>query len=192
MIREWWGREMDARRAISLAIEAVGLVLMILGLGAWYSDGHDFEWWAPLSVATGLAVGTFVQHRPSGRVRASLRALAAFAQLVLFFVAVVVTADAIGPGSSPMPDLLGVLALSGAALVAISQLLSERDPWKRRRLIRGYLALGLVVSGGVALVIGGSWTPLGLIALLVGVVACYLVAVRVRAERARDQASAPT
>ena len=186
---------MDARRALGILIGAAGTVLVVLGFAAapgllgWGGTYVIF-----VSGILGSATRGYLDHRRSGLGPGLRWALAYGGLMLLLFVAFVATAVAIRPIVSPNPMLgvawPGILA-TGSVLGAISSLVWEPNPRRRRFAAVTFLALGLILGGLIASREGGWWTPLGMlsvpvgvIALLVGIVQGIVEGDRERAERA--------
>lgn len=183
---------MDTKRALSLAIGAAGTVLLVLGFAA---APTSLAWSGTYVVfvggSLGFAIGGYRDHRRSGSERPLLWALAYGGSMLLFFVAFIATAAAIRPTVSQnltLRDAWLGLAASGLVLGAISTLLWERKPRRRRIAAILLLGVGLIFAGFIAVGQGGWWVPLGVLSVPVGLAALLVAIVHSILERERETA----
>jgi hypothetical protein len=181
VIRERWNRHMDARRALSVGLGVVALGIGIIALavtpGFVVSGGSDPGWLAKLAPAVGGASGVAIRgyafHRRPGT-RDGLRW--AFIQgglMLLLFLGGYAMAAAISPIVSPNPifggDAWAGLLAVGTVLAGISSVLWERSRQRQRIAAVFLVAACLVIAGIAGLRAGGSWTPIGTLFLVAGI-----------------------
>jgi hypothetical protein len=125
-----------------------------------------------------MAIGAYLTHRDAGPERRLLWA-AASGGLAFATAGTLLVAD---PALSPIVDRYPALSdaafgigVIGVILWSLAGLLWEREPRRRREVLLGSLAFGGVFLGYIGLIDGGSWAPVGLVALAVGLIAFMAV-----------------
>lgn len=190
MIRELWHRYLDARRAGSLVLGALAMGLCVLTLAltpGFVVRGEGavggFARYGPLfGAALGMAVRGYAFHRKPGTRNGLRWAIAQGGLMALVGLGTFATATAIHPFVSRNPMLggdawLGLMAI--AVVLGLSfGVLWERDRRRRRIGTVLLLAFCLIIVGGVGIRAGGAWILIGTPALVVGVIALFLVAVQ--------------
>ncbi len=183
MIREWWRRQMDARRAFSLALGAVSLPLCVLALAAAPGFGTAGAQGAggfatcgvALGGASGIALRAFLLHRRPGTASGLRSAVVqggamAFLLLGMFIVASLIAPD-IGREAAFGGDAWAAILAIAVVLGAASGVLWERNERRRRTAAVILLAAGLIIGGAMGLRIGGVASAVGLALLVVGLAA---------------------
>ena len=179
MIRAWWQHHMDDERVLSLALGFPGVGLVLLSLAA----ARGFPAWnggigGAIAFALGFATGGYATHREAGPERRLLWA-AAYGGLGFVSGGIWLVAD---PALSPIVDRYPALSdaafgigVIGVILWSIASLLWEREPRRRRAALLVSFGFGGVFLGYIGLIDGGSWAPVGLVALAVGLIAFMAV-----------------
>jgi len=188
MIRESWGRHMDAARIVAVVLFSVasGCAVMALAVtpGFVVSGDDGAGGFAKLAPAAGAAVGMAVRgyafHRKPGT-RDGLRwAVTQGGLMALTVLGMFLLAALVNPIVTRNPALggdawLGLLAISLVA-GASSGVMWERH--RRRRRIAAVLLLAVcgIVVGLVGLRVGGSWIVPSALVVVAGFVVLALAA----------------
>ena len=120
MIREWWDRQMDARRVAGLALAAVSLVVCVLAMAAAFAfvapGNQDAGGFARYSAAFGGTLGVicraYLLHRHAGPRTGLLWALVQGGSMALLLFGMVVVATAISPAVGRNAALGGDMVIS--------------------------------------------------------------------------------
>lgn len=199
MIRDWWHREMDARRAFSVLLYAVWLALAVLAFAAMFSflppDGSDVGllWLAPaLGAAFGIATRAYLLHRRPGRRHGLVWATIQGGSMALLLFGVFAVANAISPVIGGNSVLGGDTWLGLAAIAVVIGLIAaylwERNPTRRRAGAISLLAAALIIGGLLGVRAGGWWTLPGVGLVGVGVIAVIATTMQGFAELKREMA----
>jgi hypothetical protein len=183
VIREWWIREMDARRVFSAALASVSLLLCVLALAAVpgfvtsgaQDPGGLAKYSAALGGASGIALRAYLLHRRAG-VSAGLRsAVVQGGSMALLLFGMFILAIATHPIVGRIEPLGGdawIGLLATAVLVGLtSSVLWERIERRRRNAVAVLVAVGFIIGGMIGTRIGGAWTVIGGVSILVGILA---------------------
>jgi len=199
VIRDWWHREMDARRAFSVLLYAVALALSVLAFAAMFSflprgdNDVGLLWYAPgLGGAFGIATRAYLLHRGPGRRHGLVWATIQGGSMALLLLGMFAVARAVSPvigGNSAFggDTWLGLAALA-VVIGLIGAFLWERNPTRRRASGIFLLAAALIIGGLLGVRAGGWWTLPGAGLLGVGVIAAIAATTQGFVELKREMA----
>ena len=183
MIREWWARHMDARRALAAALTAVALLLCVAAMAAapgfatsgTGDPGGFAKYSAALGGASGFGLRAYLLHRKSGLLSGLRSAVVEGGAMALLLLGMFVLAFVIRPSASSNEVLdgdawMGILAI-GVVLSAVAGVLWERNDRRRRIAVAFLVAVGFIAGGILVFRVGGAASAIGTVALVVGIVA---------------------
>ncbi len=140
-----------------------------------------------LGVMIGTSLRAFVQHRAKGPLLATLWAAAYAGASLAAYVALVYAAALLTPPPRGLDLPWALLLAGGVTAVAVSALLSERDPRVRLAVAAMFASLGLILAGLLGPLVGPPWVILALPLGLMLFVAALAVAHQARRRQAAKE-----